>query len=102
MFHAGLLEETKAALDAGFSPQSKPLQSLGYKQAVAVIQGTISLPEAIAECQLRTRQYAKRQMTWFRHEPGVHWLTGFGGDPQIIEEALAMTEHFVTAPSANG
>jgi tRNA dimethylallyltransferase len=95
MFHAGLLEETQALLDAGFSPHAKPLQSLGYKQAVQVISGELTLERAIRECQAKTRQYAKRQMTWFRHEPGIHWLDGFGSDAPIQQEALAVTRAFL-------
>src|SRR5579875_1699476 len=90
MFQNGLLEETQRLLEAGFSPDAKPLQSLGYKQASQVLAGRLPLDHAILECQAKTRQYAKRQMTWFRHEPGVHWLRGFGADPSIQEQALTL------------
>jgi tRNA dimethylallyltransferase len=96
MFRSGLLEETAAALGAGFSPQLKPLQSLGYKQAVAVLQGQLSMEEAVRECQAKTRQYAKRQMTWFRSEPDVQWLNGFGSDEAIQHTAVALTTEFLT------
>jgi tRNA dimethylallyltransferase len=88
MFREGILEETAALLEAGVPPDAKPMQSLGYKQAVAVLSGAFSVDQAIAECQTKTRQYAKRQMTWFRREPGVHWIAGFGSQPDVQAEAL--------------
>jgi tRNA dimethylallyltransferase len=87
MFAHGLLEETQRLLALGVSPNSRPMQSLGYKQALAVIEGRLALPAAIQECQVRTRQYAKRQMTWFRAERNVQWLPGFGFDPAIAAQA---------------
>lgn len=97
MFSNGLLAETKAVLDSGVSPAAKPLQSLGYKQAVAVLTGRSSIEEAIRECQSKTRQYAKRQITWFRAEAGVHWLHGFGADNAIKGEAVGAIEQFLQA-----
>jgi tRNA dimethylallyltransferase len=91
MFRSGLLEETRALIQRGISSRSKALQSLGYKQAVQVIDGDLTLDAAIAECQTKTRQYAKRQMTWFRHETGMHWLRGFGNEMQIQREALRLS-----------
>lgn len=94
MFHDGLLQETQRLLDAGAPPGAKPLQSLGYKQAQQVLLGRLSFEQAIAECQAKTRQYAKRQRTWFRREPDVHWLAGFGCDAQIQREALDLARAF--------
>lgn len=88
MFASGLLEETAGLLAEGIPPRSKALQSLGYRQAVAHLTGEISLEAAIEDCRTTTRQYAKRQMTWFRAERGVFWLPGFGGDPVIREQAI--------------
>lgn len=95
MFHNGLLEETKALLASGVSPQAKPLQSLGYKQAVSVLFADRTRQDALRECQTKTRQYAKRQMTWFRAEPDVHWLNGFGSDPLIQAQALTAMREFL-------
>ncbi len=95
MFNNGLLSETKALLDGGFSPQAKPLQSLGYKQAVKVIAEGLPIDEAVRECQARTRQYAKRQMTWFRADACVKWLHGFGSEVEIQKEALRLTREFL-------
>ncbi|MDQ2711155.1 MAG: tRNA (adenosine(37)-N6)-dimethylallyltransferase MiaA [Acidobacteriota bacterium] len=97
MFQNGLLEEAEALLKAHFSPELKPLQSLGYKQAVDIVRGRMSLDEAVRECQARTRQYAKRQMTWFRGESSVEWLTGFGTDDNVQENAIAAGRNFLAA-----
>jgi tRNA dimethylallyltransferase len=99
MFGNGLIAETKAILDAGFSPAAKPLQSLGYKQAVKVITNHIDIGKAIEECQTKTRQYAKRQITWFHREPDVNWLSGFGYDNHIQQQALEITDKFVRESS---
>lgn len=96
MFHSGLLDETRALLQAGISPRSKAMGSLGYKQAVQVLSGELSLDAAIADCRTKTRQYAKRQMTWFRSEAGVHWLCGFGSEEHVRSEALAVAGEFVS------
>jgi tRNA dimethylallyltransferase len=85
MFRHGLLEETAGILAMGYSPSCKPFQSLGYAQALRVIQGTSTVEEAIADTQLQTRRYAKRQMTWFRRETGMTWIRRFGED--AFEEA---------------
>jgi tRNA dimethylallyltransferase len=95
MFENGLLTETKAVLDAGFSPTAKPLQSLGYKQALNVIANCMNIEEAIQECQTKTRQYAKRQITWFHREPDVNWLPGFGNEHAVQQQALEITDKFL-------
>jgi tRNA dimethylallyltransferase len=96
MFRSGLLDETKSLLQAGISPRSKALQSLGYKQAVQVLSRELTLDAGIAECRTKTRQYAKRQMTWFRSEAGVHWLYGFGGEEYVQSEALTIAIDFIS------
>jgi tRNA dimethylallyltransferase len=87
MFEAGLLEETKTLLQK-YGPTTRSLESLGYKQAVQFLQGELNREQAIQSAQQAHRNYAKRQMTWFRREPEVAWLKGFGDDPQIQREAL--------------
>lgn len=89
MFRHGLLDETRALLDSGVPPTAKPMLSLGYKQAIAVLSGTQALADAISECQTRTRQYAKRQITWFRAERDVQWFAGFGSESRIQAEVIA-------------
>ena len=95
MFDCGLIAETKAVLGAGFSPAAKPLQAVGYKQAMAVLTKQMDIGEAMQECQTKTRQYAKRQITWFKREPDVNWLSGFGDESYIQQQALEVTDKFL-------
>jgi tRNA dimethylallyltransferase len=99
MFRGGLVEETRALLESGIDPRAKSLQTLGYKQAIEFLHGQLPLAEALRQCQTRTRQYAKRQMTWFRADPAIHWLSGFGSDHAIQDEALATARQFVSGGS---
>jgi tRNA dimethylallyltransferase len=85
MFAAGLLHETRALL-ACYGP-IKALDSLGYRQALSVLIKGISEKVAIAEAQQGHRNYAKRQMTWFRREPEVHWIEGFGDAEDVLLRA---------------
>lgn len=80
MFSAGLVDEAKGLLER--YPAARPLSSLGYKQAVQHLRGELTLEEAIAAAQQGHRNYAKRQMTWFRREHEVEWFAGFGSDPK--------------------
>jgi len=87
MFASGLVEETKQLLDE-YGDAARPLASLGYKQAVQFLRGELSRDAAIAAAQQAHRNYAKRQLTWFRREPDVAWLNGFGDEAQIQKQAL--------------
>ena len=89
MFDSGLVEETEQ-LVARYGPSAPPLQSLGYKQALQLLRGEVDRESAIAAAQQAHRNYAKRQMTWFRREPDVHWLRGFGDDPELQVQAAAL------------
>ncbi|MGC2694655.1 MAG: tRNA (adenosine(37)-N6)-dimethylallyltransferase MiaA [Candidatus Angelobacter sp.] len=92
MFSAGLIDETRMLVDR-YGDAAWPLNSLGYKQAVQYLRGELTLDEAIAAAQQGHRNYAKRQMTWFRREPDVQWFTGFGSDPRIqdaVEESIVV------------
>jgi tRNA dimethylallyltransferase len=95
MFEDGLVEEARRILALGFSRTAKPFESVGYKEALAVIAGRMTPPRALAAAQLATRQYAKRQMTWFRRETDVVWLEGFGGDQEIRDTALSLVRGFL-------
>ena len=88
MFDTGLIEETKSLLDR-FQPAA-PLNALGYKQAVQFLRGEITREQAITATQQGHRNYAKRQMTWFRREPDVLWLEGFGDEPAIAGRAAEL------------
>ena len=71
MVEQGLLAEVKALLDSGMPRDATALQAIGYKQFLAVAEGTATTEEAIAEVKLRSRQYAKRQLTWLRRNPDI-------------------------------
>lgn len=91
MFDDGLIEETKHLLEK-YGEQARPLSSLGYRQAMQFLRGELSREAAIATAQQAHRNYAKRQMTWFRREPQVRWLAGSGDDTAIQEKAIAAIE----------
>jgi len=90
MFTAGLIDETRDLL-ACYGPV-KSLDSLGYRQAAAVLSGTLTLAAAIEAAQQGHRNYAKRQVTWFRREPSVYWLESFGDQPETVRAAIALVE----------
>jgi tRNA dimethylallyltransferase len=91
MFDQGLIAETER-LRAKYGEQARPLASLGYKQAMQFLRGEVDWQTTLAAAQQAHRNYAKRQMTWFRREPDMHWLAGFGDDPVIQAEAVAAVE----------
>ena len=74
MVEEGLLEEVDALLKSGLDPHSTALQAIGYKEFFGVLNGTATVEEALAEVKLRSRQYAKRQLTWLRRNPAIHWI----------------------------
>ena len=87
MFDNGLVEETKRLLEK--HPGAWALSSLGYKQAAQYLRGEIDLKLAIWAAQQAHRNYAKRQMTWFRREPEVEWMKGFGDEEGVQERAIS-------------
>ncbi|HEY3930401.1 MAG TPA: tRNA (adenosine(37)-N6)-dimethylallyltransferase MiaA [Candidatus Koribacter sp.] len=89
MFNDGLVEETNS-LVAKYGRIGGPFDSLGYRQALEFLDGKVTREQAIAAAQQGHRNYAKRQMTWFRREPEVHWLRGFGDDASIAEQAIGV------------
>jgi len=89
MFEAGLVEETKRLLEK-YGDAAGPLASLGYRQAVQFLRGEVSQEQALQAAQQAHRNYAKRQMTWFRREPEVQWLRGFGDEAQVQQEAVGL------------
>jgi tRNA dimethylallyltransferase len=93
MFEIGLIEETKCLLEK-YGASGGPLSSLGYKQAVQFLRGELTREQALQAAQQAHRNYAKRQMTWFRREPEVHWLRGFGDDLQVQHKAQTLAEGF--------
>ncbi len=87
MFDSGLVEETRSLLEK-YGGAARPFSALGYKQTVALIRGEIDHKTAVLAAQQAHRNYAKRQMTWFRREPDVIWIPGFGDDARIQSEAI--------------
>ncbi len=94
MFDNGLVEETRRLLEK--YPGAWALSSLGYKQAAQYLRGEIDLKLAIWAAQQAHRNYAKRQMTWFRREPEVRWIQGFGDEARVQQEAVrVVASHLV-------
>jgi len=82
MFRGGLMEEVQRLLNSGTPDTAKPFEAVGYRQALAAVQGKLTLAEAIAQSQQATRNYAKRQITWFRNDPGTERILQFGNTVQ--------------------
>jgi tRNA dimethylallyltransferase len=91
MFDEGLIAETERLL-AKYGELARPLASLGYKQALQFLRGEMDRESALAAAQQAHRNYARRQITWFRREPDVHWLAGLGSDPAVQAKAIATIE----------
>jgi tRNA dimethylallyltransferase len=89
MFASGLVDETRTLL-ARYGESPRAFEALGYRQARAVLRGEMSERDAIAATRQAHRNYAKRQLTWFRREPQVHWLSGFGNDPAVATQAAEL------------
>ncbi|MBA2634358.1 MAG: tRNA (adenosine(37)-N6)-dimethylallyltransferase MiaA [Chloroflexi bacterium] len=90
LFANGLLEEVRALLDVGYGPELRPMTGHGYREAAAHLAGESTLAEAIALTARRTRQYAKRQVTWFRRDARIMWLNAGsapGDDPTLVADA---------------
>lgn len=96
MFAAGLVEETRTLL-ARYGDQARPLGATGYKQVTQMLRGETDRKTAVWAAQQAHRNYAKRQLTWFRREPGVLWLKGFGDDARVQSEAVALVERELSA-----
>ena len=94
MVAAGLLEEVRQLLESGLPRDATALQAIGYKEFLGVLDGTAAVEEAVAEVKLRSRQYAKRQLTWLRRNPDIHWIwwekdRDFARALQVSTEILA-------------
>lgn len=92
MFETGLIDETRRLLEK-YGTSARPISSLGYKQAAQLLRGELPREQAIQAAQQAHRNYAKRQMTWFRREPEVTWLAGFGDEPPIQERAMVLVQN---------
>jgi tRNA dimethylallyltransferase len=101
MFSGGLIEETASILERGYASDCKPFESIGYKQALQAIRGELSPRDALFYATRETRRYAKRQMTWFRQEPGLEVFTGFGDEPATAAKVEARVQKFLSRDPAN-
>lgn len=89
MFRDGLVEELRALRQAGFSPALRSLKAIGYREAGQLLDGHIDEAKARESTWIATRRYAKRQLTWFRSEPGVRWLDA-SRPREVLAEALRL------------
>jgi len=90
IFAAGLVEETRGLMER-FGPV-KAFDALGYRQALAVLAGSLDESEALQQAQQGHRNYAKRQLSWFRREPEVHWIEDFGDSSAALRWAISLVE----------
>ncbi len=104
MFSEGLIEETASILARGYNADCKAFESIGYKQALQSINGDLSPRDALFYATRETRRYAKRQMTWFRQEPGLEAVSGFGDDPEVASRVEERVRAFLspTSDTAHG
>ena len=93
MFERGLVEEVRGLLEGGLSPDSTAMQAIGYKETAAYLRGELTLPEAVDLVQRKSRQYAKRQLTWLRRDEGVHWIR-WEREPDLERGRQVSTEIF--------
>ncbi|OFV91075.1 MAG: tRNA (adenosine(37)-N6)-dimethylallyltransferase MiaA [Acidobacteria bacterium RIFCSPLOWO2_02_FULL_61_28] len=98
LFDRGLVNEVCDLLAKGYAATAPPFQSHGYRQTLDYLLGKISLRDAVRYAQAATRQYAKRQTTWFRQEPGIVWFSGFGSDPPIQAEITRTLAEWLDGP----
>jgi tRNA dimethylallyltransferase len=91
MLKGGLIEETKKLIEK-YGSRARPIGSLGYKQAAEFLRGEVTREQTLHPIQQAHRNYAKRQMTWFRREPEVMWFQGFGEDPEIQQSVCSAVE----------
>jgi tRNA dimethylallyltransferase len=104
LFGNGLLEEVRILLDAGHDPRRAPLTGHGYGEAARYLAGEWSLEEAVATTARRTRQYAKRQRTWFRRDPRILWLAAGDGpadDSVLVAEATRLLDELRPPPASS-
>ena len=88
MFENGLSEEVRHILSLGYLPSAKPFEAIAYKQTILHLAGQLSLDEAIADTQMETRRYAKRQWTWFRKDRATLWYDGFGNCLELQKKIM--------------
>ena len=94
MMRAGLVDEVRSLVAAGLQPGSTAMQALGYKEIIAALNGDISMEEAVEDIKRGSRNYAKRQLTWFRRDERVHWIEASNKTlDQITDEMIKEIDH---------
>jgi tRNA dimethylallyltransferase len=93
MVRQGLLQETEALMERGYSSELKPLKAIGYRHMLRCLEGSSTMEEALVEFKRDTRNYAKRQITWFRADPDVVWLS-----PEDTEGIVRRVRAFAGKP----
>ena len=91
MFNAGLVQETRDLL-ATYGESARPMASIGYRQVLQLLKHELTPDEALMAVEQAHRNYAKRQLTWFRREPDVNWIAGFGDQPEVQDQALTLIQ----------
>ena len=99
MIASGWVEEVRGLVAAGVPAHAKPFQFIGYSELRQCIERNLPEETAVAQIQQATRQFAKRQLTWFRRERGVTWFDGFGDDAETAAAALAVCAKSATQVS---
>jgi tRNA dimethylallyltransferase len=94
MLDEGWMREIQDLLNGHVEEDAKPFDFIGYRELRAVLRKEISLEQARGAIQQATRRYAKRQLTWFRREAGVHWFSGFGDDPALQSSVLEFLQSY--------
>ena len=89
MLQHGWMEEVRGLMASGLPENAKPFDFIGYRELREVLRGEKNLEEVRSAIQRATRRYSKRQLTWFRKDPGVRWFAGFGDDLQLQREVFA-------------
>ena len=94
MLENGLVEEVEKLLDKGYNREMQALKAIGYKEIIAALEGEMSMEEAVTLLKKNTRHFAKRQLTWFRRDPNIHW---FAVDSMDETALLEQTKAIITA-----
>ena len=95
MVAQGLFDEVRALVESGVPRTATAMQAIGYKECLGCLAGECTQDEAVAEIKLRSRQYAKRQLTWLRRNPDIHWIL-WDREPDF-PAALQNATDFLTA-----
>jgi tRNA dimethylallyltransferase len=101
MLERGWAEEVASLVRSKVPSNAKPFDFIGYAELRSLLEGTITISAATKAISQSTRRYAKRQLTWFRKEPQVHWLSGFGDDAEVIHSAEALLAEQLASVAAS-